>query len=131
MSRENVEIMRRAYDAVNRRDWAEAFRDAAADFRMTTQRGPDAGTHQGRDRVIDFAEDYIGAFDKFVWEIEQVFEGGDRVVVFVRVRSLPKGGGVDLVVRNGHCWTVRDGVIVAMESFPEPERALEAAGLRE
>ena len=62
MPQENVEIVRRVYAAVTRRDWAE-----------------------GRDPITDFAEDYMG-----------------------------------------HCWTVREGVIVAMESFPEPERALEA-----
>jgi ketosteroid isomerase-like protein len=131
MSRENVEIVRRVYDAINRRDWDEAFQNAAADFELTTQRGPDAGTRQGRERVTDLAEDYIGAFDKFLWEIEQVFAGGDDVVVFVKVRSRPQGGGVDLVVRNGHWWTIREGVILAMESFPEPGRALKAAGLDE
>lgn len=129
MSEENVEVVRRVYDAINRRDWAEAFSVAAADFELITQRGPNAGARQGRDAVIDFAEDFIGAFDNFVWEVEQVFDGGDQVVVFVKVRSRPRGSGVDLVIRNGHCWTFRKGVIAAMESFPEPEGALEAAGL--
>jgi len=28
MSQENVEMVRRLYDAINRRDWDEVFRDA-------------------------------------------------------------------------------------------------------
>jgi ketosteroid isomerase-like protein len=131
MSRENVVIVRNAYDAFNRRDWDALFRDSHADFEMTTQRGPDAGTRRGRERVTEFAEDYIAAFDELIWDPEEFFEGGDQVVVFVTIRARPRGGSVDLVIRNGHCWTVRDGAIVSMKTFPEPERALEAAGLRE
>jgi ketosteroid isomerase-like protein len=131
MSRENVVIVRNAYDAFNRRDWDALFRVSHADFEMTTQRGPDAGTRRGRERVTEFAEDYIAAFDELIWDPEEFFEGGDQVVVFVTIRARPRGGSVDLVIRNGHCWTVRDGAIVSMKTFPEPERALEAAGLRE
>ena len=49
-----------------------------------------------------FAEEYGGAFDKLIWEPEEFFDDEDRVVAFVSVRTRPPGGGVDLVVRNGH-----------------------------
>jgi ketosteroid isomerase-like protein len=35
------------------------------------------------------------------------------------------------VVRNGHVFTLRDGTILSMKTFPDPEKALEAVGLRE
>jgi ketosteroid isomerase-like protein len=131
MSQENVEIVRRCYDALNRRDWDAAFREMHADFELTTQRGPNAGTRRGRERVAEFLEDYIAAFDSLVWDPEHFFEGGDQVVAFVTSRSRPSGGNVDLEVRNGHRWTVRDGIIVSMTTYPERERAVEAAGLGE
>jgi ketosteroid isomerase-like protein len=131
MSQENVEIVRRVYQALNRRDWETVFRDAHQDFELTTQLGPDPGTRRGRERVMEFLEDYLAAFDAFIWEPEQFFEGQDRVVVFVTTRALPRGGSVDLVVRNGWWWTIRNGVILSVTSFPEPGRALEAAGLSE
>ena len=131
MSQENVNIVRRVYEALNRRDWDTVFRNAHKDFELTTQLGPDPGTRRGRKGVMEFLEDYLAAFDAFIWEPERFFEGGDRVVAFVTTRALPRGGSVDLVVRNGWWWTIRDGVILSVKSFPEPERALEAAGLSE
>jgi ketosteroid isomerase-like protein len=131
MSQENVEIVRRFYDALNDGDWDAVFRDAHPDIELTTQRGPNAGTRRGREGVQGFGEDYLAAFDRSVIEPEQFFEKGDQVVVLVTRRARPKGGSVDIVVRNGHLWTVRDGRILSMKSFPDPEKALETAGLPE
>jgi ketosteroid isomerase-like protein len=131
MSQENVEIVRSIYEAFNRRDWDAAFRDADLEFALTTQRGPTAGTRRGREEVTAFAEDVSDAFDRWIWDPEQFFEREDKVVVFVSVRTRPRGGSVDLVVRNGHLWTIHDGVVLSMESFPQPRSALEAAGLSE
>ena len=131
MSQENVEIVRGVYEALNRGDWDAVFRDAHENFELTTQLGPDPGTRRGREPVMQLLEDYLASFDAFVWEPEEFFEGDDQVVAFVRTRALPRGGNVDLVVRNGWWWTIRDGVILSVKSFPEPGRALEAAGLSE
>ena len=131
MSRENVEIVRPIYDALKRRDWDIVFRDMHPDFEMTTQRGLDAGTHRRREAVQRLIEDAITAFDNLDFEPEEFLENGDQVVVLVTTRARPKGGSVDIVVRNGHLWTVRDGTIMSLKTFPAPEKALEAAGLSE
>jgi NAD-dependent dihydropyrimidine dehydrogenase PreA subunit len=81
MSQENVEIVRKVYEAFNRRDWDAAFRDAHPDFEITTLRGPTAGTRRGRRRVTEFAEDLIAAFDKFIWEPEEFFKGGEMLYI--------------------------------------------------
>jgi ketosteroid isomerase-like protein len=131
MSQENVEIVRSIYEAINRRDWDAAFRDADPEFALTTQRGPEAGTRRGREAVVALAEEYNAIFDKLIWDPEEFFERADQVAVFVSIRSRPRGGGVDLVIQNGHLWTFRDGVALSLESFPERESALVAAGLPE
>jgi ketosteroid isomerase-like protein len=131
MSQENVKIVRSIYEALNRRDWDAAFRDADLEFALTTQRGPEAGTRRGREAVVAFAEEYAGTFDSLIWEPEEFFERDDQVVAVVSIRSRPRGGGVDLVIQNGHLWTFRDGAVLSMESFPKPQGALEAAGLSE
>jgi ketosteroid isomerase-like protein len=74
-----------------------------------------------------FTDEYIGTFDRLIWEPEAFFEREDQVVAFVSIRSRPRGGGVDLVIRNGHLWTLHDGAVRSMTSFPKPESALEAA----
>ena len=131
MSQENVEVLRRAYDAFNRRDWNEVFSYAVPEFELTTQLGPDAGIRRGREQVTAFAEQAIDTFDRFRWEPEEFFEGQDQVVVFVSVHARPRGGSIDLVVRNGHLWTLRERLLVSMKSYPKPADALEAAGLTE
>ena len=130
MSEENVEIVRQFYDALNRGDWDAVFRDTHPDFELTTQRGPNAGTLRGREGVQGFGEDYIGAFGNFVVEPEEFVEKDDQVLALVTRRVRPTGGSVDIVVRNGHLWTVREGTILSMKSFPDPEKALEAVGMR-
>ena len=130
MSQENVEIVRRVYEAVNRGDWEAALRDADPDFQLTFQRGPLAGTHE-RDAAQGVTEDYIETFDDFVIEPEDLLDAGDCVVALVTRRAKPKGGSVDMVVRNGHLWTLRAGKLLSMRSFPDANEALEAAGLSE
>ena len=45
MSRENVEIIRRMYDALNREDRDAVFCNTHPDFEVTFVEGPRAGTH--------------------------------------------------------------------------------------
>jgi hypothetical protein len=52
-------------------------------------------------------------------------------VVFFLQRSRPKGSSAMVEVRAGHLWTMRDGMAVSCEIFPQREKALEAAGPRE
>jgi ketosteroid isomerase-like protein len=62
----------------------------------------------------------------------EFLESEDRVVVIVRNRLRPKGGtGGEFEYRNGHIWTIRDGTIMSLVGYPNPEDALEAAGLSE
>jgi ketosteroid isomerase-like protein len=131
MSQENVEIVRKVYEALNRRDWDAGFHDMHPDFEMTTQREIAAGTRRGRKQVQEFVEEYSAAFDNHIFEPDEFLENGDQVVVLLTRRARPKGGSADIVVRNGHLWTVRDGTILSMKSFPDPEKALEAVRLRE
>jgi ketosteroid isomerase-like protein len=130
VSQENVDIVRRAYAALNESDWDGMFRDAHPEFEVTTQRGPNAGTNRGRAKVQGFLDDYKAAFESVVWEPDAVFEREDHVVVLVVTRGRPRGAAVDIVTRNGHLWTVRDGRLLSVKTFPDPDKALEAAGLR-
>lgn len=131
MSHENAEIVRPVYEALNRRDWDAVFSATHPDFELPIRRMPETGTYRGRGQVQTFLEEAVAAFDNFVLEPDEFFEGGDHVVVFVKVRARIKGGGGDFGPQNGHLWTIRDGMILSLEMFPKPEEALEAAGLSE
>jgi len=131
MSQENVEIVRRVYDALNRDDWDAAFRDAHPDFDVTFKQGPRAGTHRGREELRAVADDVRAGFESWIFEPLEFFESGDQVVAIVNNRLRPKGGtSGDFEYRNGAIWTILDGAILSMVGFPNPEETLEAAGLR-
>jgi ketosteroid isomerase-like protein len=131
MSQENVEIVRSIYTALNEDDWDAASRLADPEVEVTFQRGPNAGTHRGRDSIRAVLMDQREAFDAWIIEIERVLDQGDEVVAVIRSHLRPRGTDAEFEMRNGHIWTLRGGVAVSLRGFPNPEEALEAAGLRE
>lgn len=127
MSQKNVEIVRSIYAATNRRDWDGVFRDQHPD---TEQILPSpTGRYRGREEIQRYWEDLMAAFDEGIAEPEEVLESGDQVVVVVKTRARPRGSSAEIEIRNGHLWTFRDGKVASMQVFPQPEKALEAAGL--
>ena len=128
MSQENVEIVRRCYAALDRRDWEGLWREAHPDFELRTQL---QGSRLGPDEAQAFIEDQFGAFES--WEVapERFFESDDQVVAFVVIRSRPRGSNGEITIKIAHVWTLRDGTVLIIETFPQREKALEAAGLSE
>jgi ketosteroid isomerase-like protein len=131
MSQENIEIVRAIYRSFNDDDWDAAFRLADPEFEATFQRGLIAGTHKGRDSVRAIVEDQRAAFDGWAVEIERLVECGDQVVAVIRNQVRPKGTDSEIETRNGWIWTIRDGVVLSLRGFPNPDDALEAAALSE
>ena len=87
MPEENVEIIGRCYDCLARRDWDAMWRDFDPDFVLDTEL---QGSFRGRDACQAFIEDQISAFESSTAEPVEVFEGGEYVAVFVRIRARPK-----------------------------------------
>ena len=88
MSQENVEIVRRCYAALDRRDWEGLWREAHPDFELRTQL---QGSRLGPDEAQAFIEDQFAAFESWVVAPERLFESDDQVVAFVVIRSRPRG----------------------------------------
>ena len=121
--------MRSIYEAVNRRDWDSAYRDLTADIELTTPPGINAGTSRGREEGQGFWEEMLGAFEEWTVEPEELLESGDQVVAVVGFRARPRGSSAEIENRTGQLWTFHDVNAQSMRMFPEPEKALGAAGL--
>jgi ketosteroid isomerase-like protein len=105
------------------------WRDFNPDFVLDTQV---QGSYRGRDECQAFLEDQISAFESSTAEPVEVFEGGEHVAVFVKLRARPKESSAEIeALMIGHLFTLRDGLIVRLQTFPQREKALEAAGLSE
>jgi ketosteroid isomerase-like protein len=89
-------------------------------------------TYKGIDGMRRWAEDTDATWDDWQAEIVEFREvGDDRTVVVSRVTGKAKASGVPLDVRLGQVWTWRDGKPWRNDSWTDPNKAFEAAGLGE
>jgi len=123
MSPADIETLRLAYEAASRGDWEAVLEPMDPDVEVKTIR---SGTHRGHEEVRRFLEDMTAPFEEIVFEPEEFFERGDRIVVFLRQKARPSGADRMIENRVGHLWTMRKGKPVRCETFPRREDALEA-----
>jgi ketosteroid isomerase-like protein len=130
MPQADIETLRSLYETISRGDWDAGFRSMPPDFEYKVpDRDPLAGTYRGRENARRVLEDQLGAFEEAVAEPEEFFERGDRIVVFLLVRSRPRGSSATIEIRVAHLWTMRDGEPARCELFAVREEALDAVGL--
>jgi hypothetical protein len=135
MSQENVELVRRAYEAWNRGDLETAFEFLDLDVEVSVPPDlPEAGTYRGRGEVRHWvAEQLLPTLEEVRAEPEKFFDAGDQVVVFVRYFGRGKASGIEVrgAVLDAHVWTLRDGKVQKLQMYEGTEKALEAVGLSE
>jgi ketosteroid isomerase-like protein len=131
MSADNVEILRRGYAhlAATGELLPENF-DPEFVWDMSTFRGwPERQTYEGIEGAREFLTDWVGAWDDWELEIEELHEAGDRVVAVARQRGTSKATGLPVDMHFAQVWTLRDGRQIRMEMYADPDEALRAAGL--
>jgi ketosteroid isomerase-like protein len=136
MSQENVETIRQMIETANASGWdaealvndwvhAEARMYPAPDFP-----GPDV--YVGREDIVTFVREWTSTFDDLRWDLEQVIDIGDRVLVLARMtgRSGTTGTAIDWPF-GGVFGDFRDGLFAEARYFMDQNAALEAVGLKE
>jgi ketosteroid isomerase-like protein len=132
MSQENVEVVRRGYDAWNRGDLDALLQTFDPNVELhLPEGGLNVGTRRGHEAIRQLLEGFLEVWDDLRIEPERFFAMGDQIVVFVRIRGRGKGSGVETETRPAHIGTVRAGKVVRVVIYPERARALEAVGLSE
>jgi ketosteroid isomerase-like protein len=136
MSQGNVEVVRQAYDAWNRRDFDRVLEVLDPQIEWTFAGGAVTGlgidsTYHGHDGVRRFWETFIEPWERISIEVEEMRTVGDRVVALVRFRAIGRGSGVKLDEPFAHVLTFRGSHVIRFEAFVDRTEALEAAGLSE
>src|SRR2546421_7326111 len=133
MSQENVEVVRAAIDAWNRRDFGSLMSLVHEDVELHFIGGfaDLVGAElRGRDAVFKFWRDFIGTVGgKF--EVETAHHAADRVVTVATIKGAGETSGAPSTIRFGQVWSLRDGKVSRMDSYYRAKEALEAVGLRE
>ena len=132
MSKNIIEGIRRAYEAFSQGDIQSAVNAVDMDpdiLWMEPKEFYAGGTYHGRQGVAEYLTKSREPSEKVQSLPEKILEVGDKIVVFVHFQALPKGGGQ---LREGHIadvYTVRDGKVVQMQAYSDPEEARKAVGL--
>jgi ketosteroid isomerase-like protein len=130
MSQENVEIVRRSYEAFMRGEGTLSAYSPDAEWDDTRFR-PEGKVHRGRDEIAELVRTWVGTWTDYSIELERVVDAGDRVVVIYEERGTGKGSGLEVTTEVGVVVTVDEGQITRTVVYSDPEEALEAAGLSE
>jgi len=135
MSQENVELVRRAIEAFNRRDLtalAEFVHDDFEFVSVLTAVDAEGGTYRGSAAWTTYFKDMDEAWKEWRVEDPQVLDGGeDRVAGLVRVVGTGRHSDAQVELSMGLVYVVRDGKLSRMHSYADPAAALEAVGLKE
>jgi ketosteroid isomerase-like protein len=132
MSQENVEIVRGTIDAWNRGDyeaWIEGF-DSECEFRpLRAQLEGEA--YRGHSGLRQFMDDLTLEWEQVRFEVSEIRDVGDKVLVLIRFQGRGRASGADLDVPIGIVGKVRRGKITEARMFSDPHEALDAVGVSE
>ena len=133
MSQENVEVVRRAFDAWAHRD-VEAFLrvvDPAVEVQSAIIGGAEGNTYRGHQGVREWMAESDAAFEELRVEREEYRDAGDLVLNLCHLYARGSESGVELDAPLAWLCTLRGGKIVRAQGYFDLHEALEAAGLGE
>ena len=132
ISKQNVETVRRGYEAWNRGDLDQIGRMIADSFEWReASEVPGAGTHRGRAEFDHYLRSFSHFWKEFEFEPIEIRDAGDRVLAVVTERGRSAYNDIEVSQLFVHVWTLREGKAVRLDGFYDEAAALEAAGLSE
>jgi uncharacterized protein len=132
MSEENVEVVRRMYNAFHSGDADGALAHFDPEVVVDASKArPDGGRGQGREQLNVIVAAWMGTWDEWREEIGEMRDLGSQVLVLSVQRGRGKGSGVEVEARYALLYDVHGGKITRLVMYADQAQAVEAAGLRE
>ena len=133
VSQENVEIVRALLRAYDSGDYEAALEGLDPEIEWHAPPGVTIGqeVYRGRMEVDKGFAEWQRPWDSYRFELEEMLDHGDHVVVCGTQVARGRGSGVEVRLPTYHVVTLRNGKITRHRSFHDRAEALEAAGLSE
>lgn len=135
MSEENVEIVRRLAQALNRRDLegivGECHPEVVWHPAMQALLGGEATTYRGHEGVHEMMSDFFDVFSEIHIEVSEVRDLGDSVIWIGRIRTRGQESGADTESPVGYVVDLADHQVIQVRTYLDPADALGVAGLSE
>jgi ketosteroid isomerase-like protein len=135
MSQENIEALKRAAEANNRRDY-EAFLE---EFDLNVEWhgifgvmfGREATVVRGHEGLLEYVRDLDEGFSVRDVQFSEFRDLGDRIVVLGHVRGRGRESGIEFDSPYGGLAEFKNGKCIRYRDYFDHSQALEAAGLSE
>ena len=137
MSQENVELVRRGFDAFNRVGASgdltalvqvqREFFDPAIEYIPVVE----GMRIRGHEDLLDYWRRWFEPWSEIRWDVEEVIDAGEQVLAVFTIVARGKGSGMEITQRSCVVFEGRDGKVVRAREYLLREEALEAAGLSE
>jgi ketosteroid isomerase-like protein len=138
MSKENVEIVRRVYDAAAGRDAATVLALYDPEVELDASRlgivgsaVPGGGLYRGHDGLRSLFREWHEAWGSIEYSYEELIDAGEQVISVVERHARGRASGAEVERAFSLLWTVRDGKVIRLVWFLSRAEALEAAGVPE
>ena len=139
MSQENVELVRRLYAELASGGSAPEFEQRLTDDALSAFLDPGiewvpppeslmaVDNYRGFDGTRRLWGEFVSTWDDYKVETQHFYDAGDRVAVVVRIVGTTHGVEVDET--RSSLLTIRNGRVVRVQGFADPDGARQAAGL--
>lgn len=130
MSPQNVEMVRYVYESrLIDQDPEELLKLAAPEIEyVNPPYAVEPGVRRGLGPVARAMRRFAEVWEESRHELQELYDCGDRVVAAVSWHIRGRGSERELVNREAHTWTFREGRIVRFEWGQDLGQALKAAG---
>jgi ketosteroid isomerase-like protein len=130
MSRENVEIVRRGFEAFNAGQPDYSIYHPALVYHPRADE-PDPSPHLGREAFERLALGFLESFRDLRFDVLEVIDAGDRVVVSTMMHGRGAASGASVEDAYVFVYQLRDGLVVEGWEYRTEHEALKAVGLAE
>jgi ketosteroid isomerase-like protein len=129
-----VELVRRIYDAAERRDDVIPFEVYADDIIWDISNSRRAllamkPVYHGHEGVRQYWRETTSAFGAIDFEVEELIDAGDQVLAVIREREVGRASGVPVEATHLTVNTLNGGKVIRLQVFDDRQQALEAARL--
>jgi ketosteroid isomerase-like protein len=127
---ENIDLISEMYLAFHGGDAERALSYFDEGVVVDATARVDGGMGRGRDALSRIIGQWLGMFDEWREEIEEMRDFGDRVCVVAVQSGRGKDSGLETQARYAVVYEVRDTAITRMTLYRDPAQGLEGAGLQ-
>jgi len=137
MSQENVEIVRRVYDAAARHDTSNVLDFYDPEIEWDISHAParnlmgEPHVFNGHEGLRTFFRHWYEAWKHVEPDLEELIDAGEQVISVETTRGRGRTSGAVVELPHAAVWTFREDKIVRVVWFGSREEALETPGLSE